>query len=206
MKQQILKLAKRLNRFTFEDIQTMSELSEKEIASILNSLVSEQYLKLNGNEYFYLIKKDKIGRGVASNFDIKKFPVPDFEIEDLLSNEKEISQYNMLSKNLKEKVYKTLVLIKCAGDLGGNQLENFLLEFGTKYPKFKTAFSAFHRRRRLYLEEGLQGIIPKYGINNGKSILNSEQYNLFKILYLSPDALSIMNPLLMKRLLIIMIR
>lgn len=160
MKRQILKLAKRLNRFNFSDIQTMSELEEAQLTEILNTLISENNLKLNGSEYFYISNKKT--KKVTRKIEIDKIPVPQFHIDDLLLNDTEKKIYNNLSENVKNKVYKYLVVLKNAGEINGVSLKTFLLEFEKRYPKYKMALSTFHRLRKLYQENGLLGIIPKH--------------------------------------------
>lgn len=188
MKQQILKLAKRLNRFTLQDIQTMVELDEVKTIEILNALIDNGCLKQNKEEYFF-IASVKTNLNEPKN---QKRKIPDTlpNIEDLITSEEDLKLYHQLSNNEKETVYKYLVLIKTAGDLGGVALESFLLKFGKKYPKLQMAYTTFYKKRSLYSQGGFKAIIPKRGFNSGKTVVTAEQYNTFKTLYLSPDALT----------------
>lgn len=141
----------------------MSELGESELSEILEDLISEENLKLNGNEYFYISnKKPKRTRKI----EIDKIPIPRFHIDDLLTDEYERHIYNNLPQKLQDKVYRYIVVIKNAGGNNKLALNTFLVEFGKRYPKYKIPSSTFHRLNRLYQKEGLQGIIPKHRSRN----------------------------------------
>ena len=53
MKQKILKLAKRLNKFDFDEIQCISQCEVEKLERILGELVAENQIKLVGNLYLY---------------------------------------------------------------------------------------------------------------------------------------------------------
>lgn len=59
MKDKILKLCKRLDRFGIDKIETISEIEQSELLSILEQLVEEKKLVLNNNIYSYLKKIEK---------------------------------------------------------------------------------------------------------------------------------------------------
>ena len=53
MKQKILKLAKRLNKFNFDEIQCISQYEVEKLERILGELIDENQIKLAGNLYLY---------------------------------------------------------------------------------------------------------------------------------------------------------
>lgn len=59
MKDKILKLCKRLDRFDIDKIETISEIEQSELLPILEQLVEEKKLVLNNNIYSYLKKIEK---------------------------------------------------------------------------------------------------------------------------------------------------
>ena len=52
----IIKSARRLDKFTFEDIVLVSELEEQEVTDILSKLLNEKIIVKNNNTYFFNIK------------------------------------------------------------------------------------------------------------------------------------------------------
>lgn len=63
MKDKILLLCKRLNRFTLDEISTISELEPNKLLPIINELISENKLLQENGVYFYS-KKQSILRNI----------------------------------------------------------------------------------------------------------------------------------------------
>ena len=59
MKDRILQLCKRLNKFTLDEIATISEIPEDKLLPVLNKLIIENKLSLDDNVYSYQ-KKQKV--------------------------------------------------------------------------------------------------------------------------------------------------
>ncbi|MBQ3311506.1 hypothetical protein IJG72_05450 [bacterium] len=59
MKNRILQLCKRLNKFTLDEISTISEISADNLLAILNELISKNKLSIENNVYSYQ-KKQKV--------------------------------------------------------------------------------------------------------------------------------------------------
>ena len=56
-KELIIKTARRLDKFTLEDISLVLEIEEQEIKDILDVLIKEKTVVNNNNKYFFNIKK-----------------------------------------------------------------------------------------------------------------------------------------------------
>ncbi|OLA78553.1 MAG: hypothetical protein BHW55_00940 [Candidatus Melainabacteria bacterium 35_41] len=54
MKDKILLLCKRLDKFDIDKIETISEIEQSELLSILDELIKENKLKLNAGVYYYI--------------------------------------------------------------------------------------------------------------------------------------------------------
>ncbi|MBQ2611925.1 hypothetical protein IJF81_06000, partial [bacterium] len=61
MKDKILRLCKRLNLFSLNEIVTVTELDQEEVQYILDELIDEKQIKQDGNTYKY-IKKTQLTR------------------------------------------------------------------------------------------------------------------------------------------------
>lgn len=57
MRERILKLCKRLDKFTLDEIAMISEIEEDELLPVLNELISENSIILRNETYFYQKKK-----------------------------------------------------------------------------------------------------------------------------------------------------
>lgn len=67
MVERILRLCKRLNKFSSDEIETISEIDGFELQPILDKLVSEKKLLKQGDTYFY-------NKKVSMNKQISKLP------------------------------------------------------------------------------------------------------------------------------------
>lgn len=52
----IIKSARRLDKFTLDDIILVSEIDEQEVTNILSELLNEKIVVKNGNTYYFNIK------------------------------------------------------------------------------------------------------------------------------------------------------
>lgn len=59
MRERILKLCKRLDKFTLDEITMISEIEEDELLPVLNELISENSIILRNETYFYCKKSSK---------------------------------------------------------------------------------------------------------------------------------------------------
>ncbi len=55
-KELIIKTARRLDKFTLEDISLVLEIDEQEIKDILDVLMKEKIIVNNNNKYFLILK------------------------------------------------------------------------------------------------------------------------------------------------------
>ena len=60
MKDKILRLCKRLNQFSLNEIATVTELDQEDVKYILDELVKEKFLLKNQNLYLYSNKKQPV--------------------------------------------------------------------------------------------------------------------------------------------------
>ncbi len=64
MNSKILKLAKRLNKFTFDEISLISESEEQELEEVLNELESSGYLRKSSDLYIFIPPKTSAKRQI----------------------------------------------------------------------------------------------------------------------------------------------
>ena len=64
MKERILKLCKRLNKFSLDEIETISETDSEELKPIIDSLILEKRLTYCDGTYYY---NKKIKKYVKNN-------------------------------------------------------------------------------------------------------------------------------------------
>lgn len=82
MKEQILQLCRRINCFTLDKLETITELERSELLPVLNELVSDGTISESNEQYFYVKKVPEIQKHSLFqyyNSNIKSF-VADFSI------------------------------------------------------------------------------------------------------------------------------
>lgn len=195
MKQQILKLCKRLNRFTIYDLVSMAEIEEDEVTAILEELRNENIIKEYGGEYIYVPqpKKAELPALINKENSRKKNTLKTsilFDISAHFPNTKEKEIFENAPDWAKPYLIKYTTVLRACGNLRGNELIKFLEEFNKQHPEYKISYNTLCRLRQKYLKNGLKGLIPAYNTES-KSVVPQELYNEFKILYLGPNHYSV---------------
>ena len=173
MKQKILKLIKKLEKFKSEDIVALTELNEKIVNNYINDLLSENKIcKISKNEYAFLpeiINKQEIKgeskKGLYKKpiyqIDLRKEKLEDINPEELFPKKEEVKFFNNAKDYDKRNIVKVLTIFKLAGNLRGESLRKFLIELSEKHPEYKMSYSTFVRYYRLYFTQGIRGLCLK---------------------------------------------
>ena len=200
MKQKILKLIKRLSRFTIDDIAIMSEYDEKALVPVIDNFEDDGIIKkISDKEYGYIAQnkeKSALTAIIENNSDkkIKKVNI-DFKTintKQLFKKENEQEIFNNTPDWAKAKIIKHMTVLKLAGNLNGIRLYKFLKQLGKDTPEYKVSYSTLMRKRRDYVTYGIKGLIPLYKNDNHKSSVTDEMFEDFKYIsfsiYLSNDS------------------
>ena len=200
MKQKILKLIKILNRFTIDDLITVSGVDEQEIQDIILEFQQEKVInKISKTEYGYIkplesvIQKTTLTQTpkILPTVIKRKINISDVCIEDFFPKRNEINIYNNAPEWAKPVLIKYTTVLRLAGNLKGQSLQKFINKFNEEHPEYRTSYSTLQRLRNRYRTLGLQGLIPNYEKNRDKTVVPVEMYEEFKTLYLNKNRYSI---------------
>lgn len=199
MKQKILKLIKILNRFTIDDLITLSGADEHEIQDIIIELQQEKIInQISKTEYGYIksiesvIQKTIIQHKTVLPTVIKrKINVSEININEFFDKKNEINIYNKSPDWAKPVLIKYTTVLRLAGNLRGQSLQKFINKLNEEHPEYKTSYSTLQRLRSRYRLFGLKGLIPNYDKNRNKTVVPSEMYEKFKELYLNSKRYSV---------------
>jgi len=181
MKEQILKLAKRLNNFTVDDLQIITGKSEDEMIDCLEDLIETgQIKKLSGKSYTF-VKSLNIQPFTRSSGFPRLINLTDDDIEE----------YNATTQEERKSADKYLKLIEASNGLRGKQLVRFVDQWNLKNPTMKTSVTAINVARKKLLEGGIKGILGKnLDRLRARKIVFEPVYDYFKEFYMSPKMLS----------------
>jgi len=191
MKQKILKLIKRLSRFTIDDIAIMSECDENSLVPVMDNFEDDGIIKkISDKEYGYITQnkeKPALKAIIENNIDkkIKKVEI-DFKTintKHIFKKEKEQEIFDNAPDWAKAKIIKHMTVLKLAGNLKGTRLLNFLEQLGKENPEYKVSYSTLIKKRRAYVIYGIKGLIPLYKNDNCKSSVTDDMFEDFKSLY-----------------------
>ena len=179
----IIKTARRLDKFNFDELIIISELDEKEVSVILSDLIKQQIILKNNNTYFFNTKKfaeiTKNDNTETIN-GFKSIVIEEAECyEDFLK----------LGENTQKRVRAYVELLNIVNQTGTKNFKQVVELFNetSNYPRI--SLSTFTRIRKKYNQYGFSGILPKFS----KHIINSipdEIYSYFKKYYLTNEKLS----------------
>ena len=173
----IIKSARRLDKFTLDDIILVSEIDEQEVTNILSELLNEKIVVKNGNTYYFNIK------GVNNNGidEIKSI---------IIEKEKGYDYFLTLSKKTQERIRSYIDLLNFVNQAGGKNSKQ-LVELFNQTSEYKSiSLCTLNRIRTNYKRYGFKGILPSYSASNVESAIPDELFNYFKKYYLTNEKLS----------------
>lgn len=177
----IIKSARRLDKFTLDDIILVSEIEEQEVIDILSELLNEKIIVKNNNTYFFNIKnKSKKGKIAFET-----------EIEPIVIEKEEGYDYFLtLSEETQERIRSYIDLLNFVNQAGGKNLKQLVELFNQTSGYKNISLCTLGRIRTNYKRYGFKGILPAYSAGNIESSIPDELFNYFKKYYLTNQKLS----------------
>lgn len=190
----LLKLAKNLNKFSFDELLIISEESEDVVQIFLNESVENNNIRQVGEDQFVFISlPDKLKKPVKNKPKAANKTFNPKSIEDIINPITQKKEYEIFMNEpeySQRKILKYLLIFKAARDLKGNALINFIKLWNERYPDYQTSPTSFILNKKKYLKDGIEGIIKPKPYNSSKSVIPDDLYYRFRELYLSPKGLS----------------
>lgn len=164
MKERILKLCKRLNKFSLDEIETISEIDSEELKPIIDSLILEKRLTYCDGTYYYnkkVCKKQQI-RNLPLFFEFHKKQDIEYIIRGFCADVEVLKMINIfsVSRIVIDKFYKYFRTVI--------YLEQYkeLLQLFEKYPKMPQERVYMNKKVYLYLYNDKLYVSEKYLVNN----------------------------------------
>lgn len=173
----IIKSARRLDKFTLDDIILVSEIDEQEVTNILSELLNEKIVVKNGNIYYFNIK------GVNNNGIDEVKPI-------IIEKEKGYDYFLTLSKEIQERIRSYIDLLNFVNQAGGKNSKQLVELFNQTSGYKSISLCTLGRIRTNYKRYGFKGILPSYSAGNIESSIPDELFNYFKKYYLTNEKLS----------------
>lgn len=103
----------------------------------------------------------------------------------------DIQKYSEAPTWAKLQAEKYINILNASQNLNGNTLQEFVNTWNKNNPDNQTSYSSIIRMRHRYANEGISGLLSKYGNNSGRTIIDGLYYEYFKNLYLVEGAPSV---------------
>ena len=182
MKERILKLCKRLNKFSLDEIETISEIDSEELKPIIDSLILEERLTYCDRSYYYN-KKVCIKQQISNLplfFDFHKKQDIEYIIRGFCADVEVLKMIDLftLSKVVIDKFYKYFRTII--------YLEQYkeLLQLFEKYPKLPQERVYMNTKVYLYLYNHKLYVSEKYLVNKDAKKHKEQERLEIKNIYL----------------------
>lgn len=173
----IIKSARRLDKFTLDDIILVSEIDEQEVTNILSELLNEKIVVKNGNTYYFNIK------GVNNNGIDEVKPI-------IIEKEEGYDYFLTLSKETQERIRSYIDLLNFVNQAGGKNSKQLVELFNQTSGYKSISLCTLGRIRTNYKRYGFKGILPTYSTGNIESSIPDKLFNYFKKYYLTKEKLS----------------
>jgi len=178
MKQKLLRLAKKLNKFTLDDlVMTMEENSEELQKEIKSLLQTGQITKAKNNSYFYSESKTKESEKLPD-----RVIFTEEEIQKLIDERNTSEAYKNSPKYVQRKVDKYVFLLKETHGLIGVKLVSYIKNvWNKKHPDMKSSENCFYSRRKILKDFGIEGLIPvERNFTRSRSSVDEDLYQIFR--------------------------
>lgn len=106
-------------------------------------------------------------------------------------NDSELQNYSEAPAWAKLQAEKYILILKSTQGLRGEMLRSFIETWNLENPEDKTSYTSIIRMRQRYADNGINGLLAKYGTNSSKTTVPDEYYNYFKNLYLKEGSPSV---------------
>lgn len=165
-----------------------SWLTAEEVCSILNICLKTLKKRCLANQFNYKLVKS--GRKVQYFISLSSLPKG---CQDRINNNSELNDetFSDAPNWAKIQVDKYLPILKACENLKGQKLRNFVDKLNKDNFDMPTSYSMIIKMRKRYKEDGLAGLLAKYGTNANKSSVRDEDFEYFKNLYLKEGAPSL---------------
>lgn len=178
-KNMIEKIAKKLDKFTFDEIVTISELEENEVKEILEVLIQENAILQKEDTYFYTKIKNK--QTVKRKTELFQ--------EFILEEQDGYEEYLRLSPCYKKTVDKRINIIKLTNSFSGKDLKSVIDLYNAQHSNDTIGYSTVTMLQLQFENYGLRGLFPKI---RGQKNTKTPQiiYDTFKKYYLNKNKFS----------------
>jgi len=187
MKQKLLRLAKKLNKFTIDDLVTMLEedfaVIEKELEPFLASGKIRKQKKEGSYIYFEDQQKfQSTNKKLLPKVDALRVVFSQEEVQKFFDDRKTSKAYKNAPKFIQKKVDKYVFLLREVNGLTGVWLDEYIKnKWNKEHPDMKTSKTCFVRARKELKRFGIEGLIPVARIfTTQKSNLSEKLYSDFK--------------------------
>ena len=182
----ILKTARRLDKFSLDDIIISSGIEEPIVNDILANLIKENIILKNNEIYFFNVKKN----AVKTKKNEPKFALGN-NIKTIIIEEQEGYDYFLnLSEETQNKIKRYVELINLVEKTGRKNIKNVVELFNQTLSDKKIPYPTFSRFYNQYKRYGFKGLLP-YRTENFESSIPDELYTCFKKYFLNKEKLSI---------------
>jgi len=180
MIRKLLRLAKKLNKFTLDDlVMTLEEdsaLIEKEIE---NLLLAGQIKKSGEDSYFYVESKSRIKESESLP---ERVVFTKEELQKLIDDRNISEAYKNSPKYVQRKIDKYVFLLKETHGLIGAKLVSYIKNiWNKKYPEMKSSKCCYYSTRKTLKEFGIEGLIPvERNFTRSCSSVDEDLYQKFR--------------------------
>lgn len=124
---------------------------------------------------------------------VKQFFIHSSSVKLKKISEIDDKKYSDAPKWSKIQAEKYIKIVKKCLNIKGKELQEFISNWNNDNPDLATSYSSVIRMRSRYIQCGISGLLAKYGNNCGKCIIDDNDFEYFKNLYLKEGAPSLQS-------------
>lgn len=170
----IIKTARRLDKFTLDDIIQVTGIDEQEVTDILSELLKEKTLVKNQKTYYFNIQNKVVKE----------------EVKTIVIEEEEGYDYFLtFNEKVQSKIRRYVKLLNIVNQTNAKNIKQIIDLFNSTSNEPAVPFSTFIRVLSKFKQYGFKGILPKY-TKSEQNYIPEEIYTYFKKYYFTKEKLS----------------
>jgi len=165
----LLKLAKRLHKFTFDEFLVTAEDNEENIKNFLNDCIFTGKIKKIDEDAYICRQTEYMERKKLVKISRKFISFSPEEIQKLREERNTLDPFKNAPKFIQKMINKYIDLLAEVGNMKGKSLDGYINNiWNEEHPDMETSQPAFYRAKRKLKTYGVAGLIPP-----GKSFLSA---------------------------------
>ncbi len=172
---------------TVQEVADLQDVTVRAIRKSIKKYKAKTIVSNGGKQYRIQLSSLPIS-AQQKYFESKGISFTPELTDDEISATVDMESYTNAPVYARKKADKYMSILKASEGMKGTALKSFINDWNRKHPDMKTSYQRVVEAKKLFKEQGITGLLAKYGSKAGTTKIGSEDYEYFKSLFLKEGA------------------